>query len=815
MRWLIDRVTQDLRYARRGLLQARGPTLLAIALLAIGVGMNSSVVMVLDRLLFRTPPGVGDAAAVGRLQQTFTVTLTHEHRVRDAFSYVEMQNVAQSVSPVATVAGYAALRVPRNGTEGPTEVGVTGVVGDYFKVLGLKPWIGRFLIQDEVGPDGPKRVVVLSDRVWTRGFNRDPSVIGRTIALMGSQFVVVGVAPRNFRGVSLEEADYWIPFNAMPGTPGRFTNSFDVWLRVLVRTAPQRRRELVEDALERASSSVNAMMATDAKLGLAPLAVSIDPQNGKSTIGVLTRLIGGGLLVLAIACSNVANLLLIRMSRRRREIATRFALGASRPRLAAQMLTEGLLLALVAGLPAVLAAWWGFSGLTHALMPEVSLDQMAVWLRGIGVVVTLMAIGGAVVSLMPLLYLWDPSLTSALKTGGDSGPYASRFRATLLIVQTTLSVVLLAGAGLFTRSLTAVEKLGFGYHAPNLLLAQTPIGSFTAETGDRVTQVAQHVASLPGVRRVGTASTSPIRATAYSQLSFPDRDSVPKSLTSRNTSVTAISSGYLATVGVPILRGRDVTADDRDGSLPVVLVNASMAAAYWPGENPLGKCFVVGRPDSPCRTVVGVVADVRLFKIFEQPWLGVYLPQAQTQGSFLPPAVIAVDVGSSDLRVTGLRLRQILDGEAGGGFKWQVRSFASLAEPELRPWRLSAILVGVLGIVAAVVTAIGAYGTASYGVSQRIHELSVRRVLGAETADLISLVMWGTLRLVAIGTLAGVTIVVVFGRLAGAILYGVSAHDPLTLSLAIVIELVAAIAACIVPTWYAARVQPTVALASE
>jgi ABC-type antimicrobial peptide transport system permease subunit len=240
-----------------------------------------------------------------------------------------------------------------------------------------------------------------------------------------------------------------------------------------------------------------------------------------------------------------------------------------------------------------------------------------------------------------------------------------------------------------------------------------------------------------------------------------------------------------------------------------------MAAEYWPGENPLGKCFVVGRPDSPCRTVVGVVADVRLFKIFEQPWLGVYLPQAQTQGSFLPPAVIAVDVGSSDLRVTGLRLRQILDGEAGGGFKWQVRSFASLAEPEFRPWRLSAVLVGVLGIVAAVVTAIGAYGTASYGVSQRIHELSVRRVLGAETTDLVALVMWGTLRLVAIGTLAGVTIVLVLGRLAGAILYGVSAHDPLTLSLAMIIEFVAAIAACIVPTWYAARVQPTVALASE
>jgi len=521
--------------------------------------------------------------------------------------------------------------------------------------------------------------------------------------------------------------------------------------------------------------------------------------------------------VFAIACSNVANLLLIRMSRRRREIATRYALGASRTRLAAQMLTEGLLLALVAGLPAILTAWWGFSGLTHALMPDVSWDQMAIWLRGIGIVVALTALGGAVVSLMPLAYLWDPSLTSALKTGGDASPHASRFRASLLIVQTTLSVVLLAGAGLFTRSLTAVEELGFGYHAPNVLLAQIPFDpprTFTQEMGARVAQVAQRVAALPGVKRVAITSAPPINFVIWAQLSFSDRDSVPTSLRAR-TSASAISPGYLTTMGVPILRGRDFTAEDRRGSLPVVLVNASMAAAYWPGESPLGECFVIGPRNSPCHTVVGVVADVRLFKIFEQPWSSFYVPYEQTSPSLLSPHVIAVDVGSSDLRAAALRLRQVLDGEAGGGLKWQVKSFASLAEPELRPWRLSAIFVAALGIVAAVVTAIGAYGTAAYGVSQRIRELSVRRVLGAETTDLISLVMWGTLRLVAVGTLAGLAIVLVFGRLAGTMLYGVSAHDPLTLSLAMIIEFVAAIAACIVPTLYAARVEPTVALASE
>ena len=294
---------------------------------------------------------------------------------------------------------------------------------------------------------------------------------------------------------------------------------------------------------------------------------------------------------------------------------------------------------------------------------------MAVWLRGIGIVVTLTAIGGAVVSLMPLLYLWDPSLTSALKTGGDSGPYASRFRASLLIVQTMLSVVLIASAGLFTRSLTAVEKLGFGYHAPNVLLAQVPFISnreFTPEMGARLTQVAQHVASLPGVRRVGTAWMPPIGAVGFAPLTFLDRDSVPKSLSSRNTSVSAVSPWYLTMMGVPTLRGREFTADDREGSLPVVVVNASMAAAYWPGENPVGKCFVVLQRNSPCRTVVGVVADVRLFKLFEQPWLGVYLVQGQAQPSWFTPIVIAVDVGPRDLRGAALQLRQILGGEAIG-----------------------------------------------------------------------------------------------------------------------------------------------------
>jgi predicted permease len=819
MSTIADRVTQDLRYAVRGLSQARGPALLAIVLLALGIGLNGAIAMVLDRLLFRTPPGVADVDGLRRVHQHHNDPRTGEAWTRSGYSYVELQAMRRSIGGEGSLSAHVPMRMNVAGE--PTTAGVTGVVGDYFGVLRVQPIIGRFFSPDEVERDGAAHIVVISERAWGLLFNRDPSAIGRTVTIGAEpqqRYVVIGVAPPRFRGVAVEEADYWIPFNATEPREligNWFRTAIDARGTVLLRARDSKRLPALASAIAAGIDRLNPLIGTGPRLELAPLAETLEPHRGKSALSVLWRLAGAGAVVFAIACSNVGSLLLIRMSRRRREIAIRYALGASRARLAGQMLAEGVLLALAAGIPALLTAWWGFSALTNLLLPELAMDERAMMIRGLAVVAALMCVGGFAVGLMPALYFRDPNLANALKGGGDATPHASRFRGSLLVVQTMLSIVLLAGTGMFVRSLIAVENLGFGYRASRVVLASLPHAIRDQDRADRahlVDAAAARIAAVPSVKRVATTSAPPVNGVAYTFIFAPGK-TAPEGRGDMHV-VASISPTFLSVMGVPLVRGRGVTAADRADTEPVILVNAATAARYWPGEDAVGKCLTIERRTSPCRRVVGVVADVRVFELFEKPVTRVYLPSSQFAPAMVTPH-IAIDVGGADLDDEAARIRGLLDGDAGGGLKWSVATFASMTERQFRPWRLSALLVGLLGVIAVVVTGIGAYAVTAYSVSQRLHELSVRRVLGAETSQLVWLVMGSLLRVVAIGAGIGTTIVLAIAPLVRSSLYGVSAQDPFSLAGAIGLQLAIAALACIVPTLAAARVEPRDALANQ
>ncbi|HTE45921.1 MAG TPA: FtsX-like permease family protein, partial [Gemmatimonadaceae bacterium] len=654
-----------------------------------------------------------------------------------------------------------------------------------------------------------------------REFSRSAAALGQSVVVGAQRMTIIGVAPRAFRGLGLDDTDYWMPFNATvtDSTAGRpFDMPMDVRFQVLLRAAAPRRRAAVGAAVARALQGTNPMISAGSTVTLAPVTDALDPQNDKMTVSVVWRLAIASLIVFVIACSNVANLMLIRMSRRRREIAIRFALGVSRGRLALHLLTEAILLALAAGIPAALTAGWGYLGLTNALLPRVAWDIGDEAVRGAGVVLVLMCMGGLAIGLLPALYLRDPDLADGLRSNIDSAPRASRFRAVLLVAQTALSVVLLAGAGLFVRSLAAVEQVGFGYRAENVLLASVAYDAkwspLTRDESARVNETAQRIRALPGIANVALAWPMPLKGVGTSRLRLPGRDSVP-TIPGVQTWMSVVSPGFFNVMGVRVVRGREFTDDDRRGGTPVALVSAAMASLYWPGEEPIGKCILVGYRSPVCRIVVGVVADVHAFKIFETQSLHYYVPYAQESRELAMPRTLVVGIDSTAGPAVSTRLRRALGGDVGGGLRWEVTTLANVMEPEFRPWRLSATLVAVLGLIAIVVAGIGTYGTTAFAVSQRVHELSVRRILGATGRHIAALVMIGTLRLVAIGALIGMTVVLAAGPLAKSMLYGVSGHDPHSLGLAVLLQIIGGAAACVVPTLYAVRTEPTVALASS
>ena len=816
-----EALAQDLRYAVRGLGRSPGLVVAVVVTLGLGLGANAAIFSIVDRLFFRVPGGVVRAGEIRRIYQTGRDELGKPVTF-PYFSFPLSEDVTHAIGSRARIAAYQLDGdVTLGRGDGAPKLAVVWTGPGYFDVLGVRAERGRLLAPDELAIRSNARVAVVSDAFWRSHLGADPAVLGRSIELDKQRYTIVGVAQPEFTGIDVDAVDAWVPLAAFTGFAGSVdwrTTRETYWIQLIARLAAGTDdREIASAATAGARSSERAARRADSLLTITtgPIIAARGPGLREKAIPITTRLAGVALVVLLIACANVANLLLARAMRRRREIAVRLALGISRRRLMAQLVAESALLAIVAALGALLIGTWGGVALRAALMPDTHWGGAVLSPLTVAVVV-LAALGcGLAAGIAPALQATRPDLTSALKQGAREGTvHRSRLRSALIVVQAALSVVLLVGAGVFVRSLVRVEGVDLGYDADRLVFARATWDGHAEERGAVLAEVGERLRRMPGVEHVALASIPPMRGFSMTNLFIPGRDSLPTTAYGFPT-FSEVSPEFFATTGTRILRGRAFTPDDRAGAPQAVIVNETMARAAWPGEDPIGQCVHFGTRTSPCAMVVGVAEDAHRGEVVEHPTMQYFVPLDQPLfKGHDQRGVLIVRTPPERSAAVAAAARQLLH-ERMPGAELHVQRMADLLAPEYRPWRLGAALFSALGLLALLVAAVGVYSAVAYVFSQRTHEIGVRMALGARAADVLRLVVGEGVRLVGVGVVVGCLLALAAGRLIASMLYGTSPHDPVVMAGVALVLLLVAAAASLTPAWRAARVDPAEALRAE
>ena len=816
---------QDARYAVRGLRRSPVFTIGVVLTLALGIGANAAVFTFVDRLLLRAAPHVADAANLRRLNVEMTFK-NGDKDTRGPLSYAEFASIRAGVKAFDRV---AAFRPPGpvalgRGVDAP-RVGRAAASADFFRALGVRPEIGRFFVAEDDDDRVSRPAAVLGYGLWRRRFAGRADVIGEPLMLDGKPYVIVGVAPKGFSGVDVDAPDVWTPLSPLlAGNDGPEwrDNKMGFGLQVIAHLAPGATAEQAAAQMAVAvrpayEGTFLAELPAAAKLGSVIPGRRLDAVD--SGVSVATRLLGAAAMVLLIACANVANLLLARALARRRELAVRLALGVGRARLVVQLLTESVMLALIAGAAAVLIAAWGGAVLRGLLMPGASWASAAVDARVLAFTAIVAIVVGIAAGVAPALQMTRYDLTGSLKSGWrDTSGASSRVRSTLLVVQAAFTVILLVGAGLFARSLHNARTLDLGFAVDRTILAHVTFdsGAVSPNTAGAVyDDLAERVRRLPGVAQASVTSTAPFWTMSFARVFVPGRDSLPPDVAA--PPVNAVAPDFVAAMGMRLIRGRAISADDRAGAPRVALVHETMARRIWADGSPLGRCLKVGADTAPCTTVVGVVADVGFQNLHDRAKPQLYTPLAQSaawQQRSLYLVVRAAN-GSRDVREVAATVRSAIRGARPGIKMLDVKPFLDLVDPEVRPFRLGATMFGVFGGLALLLAGVGLYAVISFGVTRRTRELGIRAALGARVGDVVTLVLGEGVRVTMVGVAMGALLSLALGRLVEALLFGASPRDPAVFAVAAASLVIVAMAASAIPAWRAARVDPMTALRDD
>ena len=821
--WL-DTLQQDLTYALRQLRRSPGFALAAVVTLALGIGANATMFGVIDRLLLRLPAHVTEPERLMLFSYVRT-TADGSDDDQEALSYPLYRDLLEART-FERVAAYSRTSLAFGRGADARSINAMRVSASYFATLGVRPALGRlFVAEDDGNPIAPP-VAVLGYAFWQNHFGGDRNVLGRSLPLGDGRYTVIGVAPEGFVGLGQSAIDLWIPLTAGVTADAYarwLTGRQAFWLRVIGRLRPG-----VAPAAARADASA-AIRAGDRRAGVAPqwiaqrnpriALVSARPRDARAgdPDAKVSLLLGAvSFLVLLLACANVANLLLARGIRRRREIAVRLALGVGRGRLLRLLVLESLVLASLGGAAAVLVARWGGELVRRVLFAGVEWVDSPVDGRVLAYTALAALATGLLAGLAPALQASSPQLTGALKEGAREGRvHRSRARRALLLVQAALTVVLLVGTGLFVRSLRRIEELPLGMDVERVLIATVSLSGTSyksAEIAEIYRRLEETARGTPGVRGTALGTTLPFATAWAEEVKVPGRDSLPLTRAG-GPYFNAVTPGFFEAVGTRVLRGRGFTAADRAGRHRVVVVNETLARLWWPSESPLGRCMKVGGDTMPCAEVIGVVENTRRFQLIEDESVQFFIPLEHAP-DYLQPAVLFMRAAGDPNALIGT-LRRRLQMAVPNLPYVRVAPFQEQISPQTRSWRLGATMFGAFGTLALILAAVGLYGVLAYDVSQRMHEMGVRVALGAQSRDVSRLVVWEGLRVVAVGSALGFAITMLAGRFVAPLLFQTSPREPAVFGVVGLVVLVVALVATSVPAWRAGRVDPVVALRAE
>lgn len=813
----MENLIQDVKYSVRFLLKNRVFTAVAIITLTLGIGANAAIFSLVNAVLVRPLP-IQDPKNVVEI---FTSSSSGDPYSRSSYpDYLDLREQKNTFSGVIAYSNIF-LNLSTGGGEAERVNGAI-VTGNYFSVLGVPPYLGRAFLADEDQTPGAKPVAIISYRLWQSRFGGDSAIAQKTVLINGTTFNIVGVAPKGFKGTSLDyAADVWVPMMMqMQATASgdRLKNRGSRWLMVMGRLQPNVQPEQAQAAMTVFGNQLNQTYAQLNRSRTFTVRrasdVLIRPSSKGKVVNFLLLLMAVAITVLIITCFNVANFMLARASGRWKEMSIRLALGATRARIIRQLLTESLLLALTGGVLGLLIASRSsdiFSLFNLEANQNLLISELDVKLdyRVMGFTLLISLLCGVIFGLAPALQTSKTELMSSIK---DETPIKSfhkaRLTKALIVSQLSLSLVLLIAATLFVRSLLNLQSIDPGFRTDKAVLLSidvAPQGYDEAKGRAFYTELMPRVAGVAGVDSATLAKVVPVSASRNRQaLILPEN---PKNVTDEYD-YNIVAPNYFKTMGIPFLLGRDFTEQDNQTAPGVAIINEELAGLLWSDVNAIGKKFKLPGSNTRDIEVIGVVKNTKYFNLREDPVPYMYLPLLQ---EYDPAMTLVVSgTGSSASLLGGVR-REIHEMDPNLPV-FGVTTISEHIGEVLSKDKMVASLVTAFGLLALLLVSLGTYGLMNHSVNQRLREMGIRMALGATARDVFLLVMREAMKLAVIGIAIGLFGTFVLTRIMSTQFYEISPSDPITLIGASFILLVIAALATFLPAWKATRVEPVSAL---
>ena len=810
----METLLKDIRYGIRGLLKRPGFTIIALVTLALGIGANTAIFSVVNAVLLRPLPFPNPEELV--IVWEDATYAGFPHNTPAPANYVDWKNQNQSFADMAA-SHETSFNLTGDGE--PERVSAYSVTSNFFPLLGVQPLLGRSFLTEEDRP-GANKVAVLSYSLWQSRYGADRNVLNREILLNGEKHSVIGVMPASFQFFE-KDARLWVPIAL---DPENWANRGGHYLTVVARLRPG-------VSLSQAQADMQAIMR---RIGMDHPEETMEGKLGAVVLPMRDELVGdarGSLIVLLvavafvllIACANVAGLLLARAVGRRKEIALRMALGAGRSRVIRQLLTESLLLAATAGVIGSLLAYASFAFLQGLVPEQMALAaSLKLDVRILMFTLAISLITGVIFGLVPALQSANFDLNDALKQSSGRVTSTGRLRSAMIVFEVAVSLVLLVGAGLLIQTLFQLFRQYSILEPEKVLTMRTilPREKYKEPQlrDNYYQQVLQRVENLPGVVAAGYSTSVPLSWKGGTSGFYPEGLTAPIPGMAYDANHRQVSTNYLKAMNIPLRQGRYFESSDNAQSLPVVIINETMARQYWPGENALGRRLKIGDPNEPgkqWKEIVGIVADIRQMGIDEPVKAEMYLPYQQiTDWPGYLPRDLAIRTNGDTSNLAG-PVRQIIREVDPDQPVSNVVTMAELLGEEAAQRRMGMIMLAGFAALALLLASLGIYGVLAYFVTQHTNEIGVRQALGATPRNILFLVLRKGMVLTLAGVVIGLMAAFALTRLMSSLLFGVAAADPLTFASVPLLLVLVALLACYIPARRATKVDPLVALRYE